>query len=127
MPALHPLDYGRSPAVSPRLDGYRSGEVARFLGFLLRRLRSLGDTLVFNVDVDDPRPALALEQFFRALHRAGALRGILPEDAFRIERRRPQPGAVVFDIEIVPTFPIDRLRLTFWNRAGNWAAEFPNG
>ena len=78
---------------------------------------------MFNVDVADPRPELALDAFFRGLHQAGALRGDLPEDAFRIERRFPQEGAVSFDIEIAPAFPIDRLRLTFANRNGTWATE----
>jgi len=123
VPALHPLDYAGSASGMQRFNGYRSGEIARFLGFLLRALTRLGESLVFNVDASDPRPELALEEFFRSLHQAGALRGDLPEDAFRVERQFPQADAVLFDIEIAPAFPIDRLRLTFANRNGSWAAE----
>lgn len=123
VPALHPLDYAGSASSMQKFNSYRSGEIARFLGYLLRTLTRLGESLVFNVDAADPRPELALEEFFRGLHQAGALRGDLPEDAFRIERRFPQADAVLFDIEIAPAFPIDRLRLTFVNRSGSWAAE----
>ena len=123
MPALHPLDYAGSAAGLDSFSSYRSGEIARFLGFLLRTLTRLGESLVFDVDVGDPRPELALETFFRGLHQAGALRGDLPEDAFRIERQFPQEGAVSFDIEIAPAFPIDRVRLTFAHRNGAWTTE----
>lgn len=123
VPALHPLDYAGSASTLDSFSSYRSGEVARFMGFLLRTLTRLGESLVFNVDVADPRPEIALEAFFRGLHQSGALRGDLPEDAFRIERQFPREGAVSFDIEIAPAFPVDRLRLTFANLNGTWATE----
>jgi hypothetical protein len=119
VPALHPDDYldARDPS---RFDGYRSGEVSRFIGFLMRRLRALGDLLVFDVDPRDPRPRLLLEDLFRALHAAGALRGALPEEAYRIRPGLAGEGVLAYDIELAPAFPVDRLRLTFANREGEW-------
>jgi len=122
VPALPPSDYVGRPDAA-RLDGFRSGEIMRFLGFLRRQLRSLGEVLVFDTDPDDPRPRMLLHSFFRALHARGALRGALPEDAFRITASQPQEGALLFEIEIAPAFPIDSLHLTFANRDGNWRAE----
>lgn len=125
VPALHADDWlpawGAGGAPS-RYDGYRAGEVARFIGVLLRRLRALGDALVFDLDPRDPRPRLLLEEFFRGLHAAGALRGALPEEGFRIRAGAAAAGVIAWDIEIAPAFPIDRLRLTFANRDGEWQA-----
>jgi len=119
VPALHVDDYAdaRDPS---RFDGYRSGEIARFIGWLLRRLRRLGETLVFDLDPRDPRPRLLLEELFRHLHRAGALRGKVPEESFRIRPGQRPGNAIAYDIEIAPAFPIDRLRLTFANTDGEW-------
>lgn len=122
VPFIHGSDYVRLRDKS-RLDGYRSGEVARFMGFLMRQLRDLGEIMVFAMDFRDPRPRLLLEAFFRRLYRAGALRGRLPQDSFSIRERRPRQGAVVYDIEVAPAFPIDRVHLTFSNRTGAWQAE----
>ena len=36
-----------------RFDGYRSGELARFMGYLIRQLHALGELLVFDVDFRD--------------------------------------------------------------------------
>jgi hypothetical protein len=121
VPALHPDDYlnARDPA---RFDGFRSGEVCRFIGYLLRRLRALGEILVFDLDPLDPRPRILLEDLFRGLHAAGALRGALPEDAFSIRGGPRAPGLITYDIELAPAFPLDRLRLTFANREGEWQA-----
>jgi hypothetical protein len=119
VPALHPGDW--QGALDPgRFDGYRSGEIARFLGWLLRRLRRLGETLVFDLDPRDPRPRLLLEELFGRLHAAGALRGAVPEESFRILSGERRGNAIAYDIEIAPAFPIDRLRLTFANSAGEW-------
>lgn len=126
VPALHRADWVN--AIDPqRFDGYRSGEVARFLGFLMRQLKALGETLVFNVDFRDPRPRILLEQLFRRLYNQGALRGNLPEDAYDIRASHPQEGAIVYEIELAPAFPIDRVQLTFANRSGEWQAGLSNG
>lgn len=106
-----------------RFDGFRAAEIQRFLGFLRRQLQALGEQLVFNVDVNDPRPRLLLEQFFRRLYNQGALRGALPEDAFQIRQSQPQESAIQFDIQIAPAFPIDRIFLTFVNLNGEWQTE----
>lgn len=92
---------------------YHSGEVARFLGWLRRELRDLGDSLVFNVDPRDPRPMMALRSFFGRLYSLGALRGKLPEEAYRIAWRTENENTLIFDIEIAPSFPIDLIRITF--------------
>ena len=125
MPALPAGDYMRSAVTaddSP-LAGYRSGEVARLMAHLLRELRALGESLVFDVDPGDPRPRMVLERYFRRLHAAGALRGERPEQAFRITQRDAPEGRLRYDIEITPAFPVDRIRLTFSNRDGAWQPE----
>lgn len=94
-------------------EHYRSGEVARFLGWLRRELTRVGEALLFDVDPADPRPGLALNGLFTRLHQAGALRGRLPEQAFRVQQRAAPESVLAFDIEIAPSFPIDRIRLTF--------------
>jgi hypothetical protein len=126
VPALHPDDW--LGAGDPRrFDGYRAGEVRRFMGFLMRRLRALGEALIFVGDPRDPRPRLLLEDLFRGLHAAGALRGALPEESYRIRPGLAGPGVIAYDIEIAPAFPIDRLRLTFVNRDGEWLAGLGGG
>ena len=129
VPALHPDDWLHAGDGS-RFDGYRSGEVNRFVGWLVRRLRALGESLVFVLDPADPRPRLLLEDLFRGLFAAGALRGALPEEAFSVRPGLvgPTSGTAVlaYDIELAPAFPIDRLRLTFANRDGEWHVE-PTG
>jgi len=94
-------------------EHYRSGEVARFLGWLRRELTRVGEALLFDVDPADPRPGIALTGLFTQLHQAGALRGRLPEQAFRVQQRAAPASVLAFDIEIAPSFPIDRIRLTF--------------
>lgn len=119
VPALHPGDY-QGTADPTRLDGYRSAEVGRFMGYLIRQLRALGERLVFDLDPADPRPGLALDAFFRRLFAAGALRGALPEEGYRVSRVKGGAGLLAYDIEVAPAFPIDRMRLTFINRDGEW-------
>jgi hypothetical protein len=126
VPALPPQDYAEADD-RRRFDGFRSAEIMRFLGYLRRQLQSLGDQLVFNADMDDPRPRLMLDQFFRALHRRGALRGHLPEDAFRITQSIPRENTIQFEIEITPAFPIDRIFLTFVNANGEWQGGIVDG
>lgn len=126
VPALPPADYADTQD-RHRFDGFRAAEVMRFLGFIRRQLQALGEQLVFKVDYRDPRPRLLLEQFFRRLYNRGALRGKLPEDAFSIRESQPQEGAIRFDIEIAPAFPVDRIFLTFINRSGEWQTEVNDG
>lgn len=142
VPALHPDDWlpawtldgngngtgngnGSETGDGPRSDaaaGQRAGEVVRFIGFLLRRLQALGERLIFDVDARDPRPRLLLDELCRGLHAAGALRGALPEEGYRLHPGPAAPGVVTWAIELAPAFPIDRLRLSFVNRDGEWQA-----
>jgi hypothetical protein len=125
VPALYRTDY--APGVySERLRGMRSGEVVRFIGFLLRQLKALGERIIFNVGYQDPRPRLVLEKFFIGLFNNGALRGSLPEQAYSIRQSVSQEAVVAFDIEIAPAFPIDKIVLTFINRDGSWFTEVNN-
>lgn len=119
VPALHPDDY-RNAEAPGRFDGYRSAEVMRLLGYLRRQLNALGEQLIFNLDYRDPRPRLLLERFFRQLQQRGALRGATAQEAFRIEESHTREGVMVYEIMIAPAFPIDRIRLTFINRQGEW-------
>ena len=122
VPALHP-DETAGASDLKRFDGFRSAEVQRLLGYLRRQLQALGETLVFNLDYRDPRPRFALEQFFRRLHAGGALRGALPQDAYRITENHTREGAMIYEIMVAPAFPIDRLYLTFSNLNGAWQAS----
>ncbi|MHA7924730.1 MAG: hypothetical protein ACX936_05995 [Marinobacter sp.] len=125
VPALHPDDYSRSRQEG-LADAFKSAEVMRFLGYVRRELRQLGQSLVFKTDYRDPTPRLALESFLGQLHRQGALRGNLPEDAFRVTQLPGPEGAAVFEIMLAPALPIDRIRLTFTNRHGEWQGELQN-
>ncbi len=130
VPALHRDDYvlpTGNASYSPRLESMRSAEVVRFLGYLVRELRELGEHLIFNLDPEDPRPQILLEQFFLDLHRAGALRGASPEDAFTITRASSLENVIAFDIQIAPAYPIDKIVITFINRDGEWQTGVNNG
>ena len=107
----HLLEY--LPQAQRRAEHLRSGEIMRFLGWLRRELQTLGEQLVFSVDPRDPRPGMLLRDFFDRLHRLGALRGRLPEQAYRLAQRQEGESTLVFDIEIAPAYPIDLIRLTF--------------
>lgn len=113
------------------LDDYRSGEVARFLGWIRRSLQRLGEALIFDIDPADPRPRLALQRFFTRLHELGALRGEFPEDAFSLTVQRPAESTAVFELEIAPAFPIDRIRLNISHdrssASENWKVEVSDG
>jgi hypothetical protein len=119
VPALPPEDHDRARQ-QERFDAFRSAELMRFLGYLRRQLQRLGESLVFKADPRDPTPRLVLEDFLRQLHRQGALRGSLPEDAFKITPLRVGEDALVFEVMLAPAMPIDRIRLTFTNRHGEW-------
>lgn len=119
VPALPPEDYVRHKSPE-QFEAFRSAEIMRFMGYLRRQLQLLGDRLVFNLDFRDPRPRLLLERFLRQLYQQGALRGQLPEQAFQVRQLSSQEGTALFEIMIAPALPIDRLRLTFTNRHGEW-------
>jgi hypothetical protein len=108
-----------------------SAEVIRFWGYLRRELERLGNELVFHVDPQDPLPRIALEGFFSELFKRRALRGRRPEEAFRIVASEPAEGAVAYEIELAPAFPVDRIRLAFVNSDGQWTVvprtEVPGG
>lgn len=110
---LHPEDTRRLPPEKRRADHLRSAEVMRFMGWLRRELQGLGERLAFDADVRDPRPGIALRSFFDRLHRLGALRGKLPEQAYSLVQRSEGESTLVFEIEVAPAFPIDRIRVTF--------------
>lgn len=126
VPALPPADSANSPGPG-RFDPFCSAEAMRFLGYLRRQLQRLGEQLVFRADHRDPRPRLLLDQFFRSLHAQGALRGRLPEDAYRVTESQPGEGMMLFEIMVAPALPIDRLFLTFTNLDGEWQAEVAGG
>ena len=117
-PVLVTHAFSTGAAAERQDEHYRSGEVARFLGWLRRELTRLGEALLFDVDPRDPRPEIALRGLLTRLHQARALRGKLPEQAFRLRRLDAPVSQLLFEIEIAPAFPIDRIRLTFaQNRA----------
>lgn len=108
LPALRQLDAARRGQ-----DHWYSAEVMRFMGWLQRQLRALGERLVFDADVHDPRTEMALRAFFTHLHARGALRGARPEDAYRLAIRSDGDSTLIADIEIAPAFPLDLIRITF--------------
>lgn len=112
-PCLPAADLRRMTPARRAQEHWRSAEVMRFMGWLRRGLRSLGEQLLFDTDPRDPRPELALRAFFERLHEAGALRGARPESAYRIRAIPAPESTIAFEIEIAPAYPIDRLRLTF--------------
>lgn len=113
MPCLPLVALRLLSAERRRQEHWSSAEVMRFMGWLQRELRSLGERLVFDADARDPRPELALRAFFNRLHAQGALRGARPEDAFRLARRSEGESTLIFDIEIAPAYPLDLIRITF--------------
>lgn len=114
VPALHPDDYtGRS-------EIQRSAEIRRFMGQLMRELKHLGQSLIFNIDPSDTTPRLALENYFNRLYQLGALRGASSRDAFRIQRQPAADNAIQYDIEIAPAYPIDTIKLVMTRANDNW-------
>jgi hypothetical protein len=113
VPCLPEADLHRMRPDERQQPHWRSAEVMRFMGWLRRALQRLGEQMLFDVDPHDPRPEIALRGFFTRLHQMGALRGALPEQAFRIRRLPGNETTLAFEIEIAPAFPIDRLRIAF--------------
>jgi hypothetical protein len=90
-----------------------SGELARFMGWLLRSLEKLGHELVFdNIDVAI-KASILLQHFFSRLYDLGALRGKTPESAFNITTSSNEEGCILVEIEIAPAFIIDNIQLEF--------------
>jgi len=99
---------------SERNDSHwRSAEIMRFMGWLRRELQAQGNRMIFDTDPRDPRPLMALREFFQQLHALGALRGKKASEAFTIQQRNPADNVLQFDIEVAPAFPVDRIRITF--------------
>ncbi|MCV2218464.1 hypothetical protein [Thauera sp. Sel9] len=112
-PCLPAADLDRMNKAARALDQWRSAEAMRFIGWLRRELRALGERLAFDIDPRDPRAEIALRAFFGRLHAAGALRGARPEDAFRIRQLPQAESALAFEIEVALAYPLDRIRITF--------------
>ena len=91
----------------------KSGELMRFVGWLRRSLRNLGEDMIFNLDGRDPAINNILDAFFRELHQQGALRGAQPEDAYRLTNLSNSSKLIHFQIEIAPSFPVDRFVVSF--------------
>jgi len=106
----------------------RSGEVARFVGWLRRQLQAYGEQLIFDADPRDPRPLLALERFLARLYALGALRGRRPEEAYRLQQLPAVAGVLLFEIELAPAYPIDRIRVHLSQDpvGGGWNLELSN-
>ena len=86
-PCLPVADLRGMTKAQRELEHWRSAELMRFMGWLRRELRALGERLLFDTDPRDPRPELALRSFFGRLHEAGALRGAQPEHAHLVRQR----------------------------------------
>jgi hypothetical protein len=91
----------------------RSGELMRFVGWLRRSLRRLGEGIVFTLDGRDPAIANMLDAFLNGLHRKGALRGASADQAYRVTRVGNRSDLVQYRIEIAPSFPVDAFVVTF--------------
>lgn len=102
---------------------WRSHVLSRFIGFLLRELQRLGDSLIFIVDPRDERPRAAVEALLDRLYRAGALRGRRAADAYRVTPVPSADAVLRLDIEVAPVLPVGRLRVQFVNTGGTWTTE----
>ncbi|HGX93130.1 MAG TPA: hypothetical protein ENK35_07425 [Candidatus Tenderia sp.] len=117
VPALHPGDY------SGQSTGQRSAEIRRFMGQLMRELKQLGQSLIFNIDARDAAPRLALENHFNQLYKLGALRGRKTHEAYSIRRRELADNTVQYDIEIAPAYPIDTIKLVLSRANDSWGVS----
>jgi hypothetical protein len=101
----------------------------RFVGWLRRSLRRLGEEIVFTLDGRDPAIANMLDAFLFGLHRKGALRGVNAADAYRVTRIGNRPELVQYRIEIAPSFPVDAFVVTFLHERNanspRWLWETP--
>ena len=95
-------------------DACRAGELMRFMGWIRRSLRRLGEALVFRVDGRDPEVGNVLDAFLNSLYRQGALRGVSAADAYRLTNLSSRGSErIEYRIELAPSFPVDRLEVTF--------------
>jgi len=113
-----------APVLAGTGSGLRSGEVARLLGWLRRALEAAGEALVFEDDSAADRLRPALNGLLGELYRRGALRGRRPEDAWRLSRLAAPAGVILFEIELAPAWPVDRLVVRLRREAaGGWHLE----
>jgi len=107
----------------------RSSELIRFVGWLRRALRRLGEEILFTLDGRDPAIANMLDAFLFGLHRKGALRGATAQEAYRVTRIGNLPELVQYRIEIAPSFPVDAFVVTFLHErdanSPRWLWETP--
>lgn len=122
VPALHPGDFAQGNTQSKVWKDFSSGENARFMGYLIRQLKSLGDSLIFNIDPRSKVPLIVLEKFFGQLFDQGALRGNSLSDALVLQQS-PMENGIAIDIQLAPALPINFISLTFINRDGFWQPE----
>lgn len=104
-----------------------SGELARFMGGLLRALEKLGANWVFENQHAIDQSEIVLRDFFTRLHAQGALRGSRPEDAFSIRRQSNDAGLVIVEIELAPAIVIDHIQLDLRSHNNALSAEVRNG
>lgn len=90
------------------LSASNSGELSRFMGWLIRSLERLGLNLVFESQDAVLKSEILLRDFFGRLYTLGALRGKRAEDAFNVKSYMDGEACII-DIEIAPALAIDRL------------------
>ncbi|WP_421107749.1 phage tail sheath subtilisin-like domain-containing protein [Streptomyces sp. NEAU-S77] len=91
----------------------------RLVHLLVRAIRRAAGPLVFDVNSPELRLTLvrALTSVLLSAHRAGALAGARPEQAFRVvcdDTNNPpeqDPGQLVCEIEVAPAVPMEFIRL----------------
>lgn len=104
-----------------------SGELARFMGGLLRALESIGLSLVFENQLAVDQSEIVLRDFFTRLHARGALRGRRAEDAFSIQRQRNDSGLVIVEIELAPAIALDHIQVDLRSHNNSLNAEVRYG
>lgn len=102
-----------SVAYVENVPSTNSGELARFMGWLMRSLEKLGLDLIFEAEALALKSDIILQNFFGRLYQMGALRGKNAEAAFSVKSYLDGEGKVIVDIEIAPAMAIDRLILDF--------------
>lgn len=102
-----------SVAYVDAMPSTNSGELARFMGWLMRSLEKLGLDLIFEAEALVLKSDIILQNFFGRLYQMGALRGKNAETAFSVKSYLDGQGKVIVDIEIAPALAIDQLILDF--------------